>query len=101
MKQVYLASDPINAELVRNHLADHGVETVVKGALLWGGRGDLPADTYPSIWVVNDADFERGRTLALGWEKPRAAGLDWRCRECGERLGGQFTACWNCGHPRD
>ena len=49
--QVYLAPDPINAEIVKDLLVDHGHEAYVRRAYLWGGVGELPANVYPSVWV--------------------------------------------------
>lgn len=100
MKGVYVASDPANAEIVKDYLAGYGIETYIKGALLWGGQGLLPVDTYPEIWVVNDADAERARALALQLERTRINGSAWRCPRCGEQLGPQFTQCWHCGQER-
>lgn len=101
MKQVYLAPDPINAQLVKDYLASFGIEAIIQGSLLWGGQGDLPVNAYPTVWVVNDTDFERARQLALEWERPRANAPGWDCPACGERLPGQFTECWNCGYLKD
>lgn len=30
-----------------------------------------------------------------------ARGAAWTCPACGERIEGQFTACWNCGTSND
>lgn len=100
MKRIYVANDPANAEIMKDYLAGHGIETCIKGALLWGGRGLLPVDACPEIWVVNEEDAERARALALQLERTPIEGRTWRCRRCGEQLGAQFTQCWNCGRDR-
>jgi len=102
MKQVYIANDPPNAEIVKDYLESHGIEAQVRGSYLWGGRGEVPTNAFPEVWVVNDADYRRARDLALELEKaPLRAGPDWTCPGCGERLAGQFTACWHCGYQRE
>lgn len=100
MKRVYVASDPANAEIFKDYLDGYGIETCIKGALLWGGRGLLPADAYPEIWVVNEVDTESARALVLQLERTPVNGRAWRCRRCGEPLGAQFTQCWQCGQER-
>lgn len=96
MRQVYLAADPIQAEIIKDYLAGHGIEAVVQGAMLWGGRGDLPLDAYPSIWVVRDAQAERARRLVMDWERRDPDADEWHCPRCGEPLPGEFTLCWRC-----
>lgn len=100
MKRVYVANDPANAEIVKDYLDSYGIKTYIKGALLWGGRGLLPVDAYPEIWVVNEVDAEQARALILQLERMHSNGQAWRCRRCGEQLGAQFTQCWHCGQER-
>lgn len=100
MREVYQASDPVNAEIVKDYLQGYGIESHVRGATLWGGRGELPADCYPSVWVSQPADFERARLLILQFEAGHTRATAWQCANCGERLSGLFTACWNCGGER-
>lgn len=101
MREVYLASDPVNAEIIKDYLESHGITAHVRGANLWGGRGDLPADCYPRVWVNHAGDFTRARELMRQFEAGPSQLAPWQCRGCSEWLDGQFTACWNCGeeHP--
>jgi rubrerythrin len=41
------------------------------------------------------------RLLDAAADGPPADAAPWRCRQCGETLGAQFTACWQCGAARD
>ncbi len=100
MREVYLASDPINAEIIKDYLQSHGIAAHVRGATLWGGRGDLPADCYPRVWVNIARDYDKARELLRQFESDQASGKQWQCIGCGEFLSGQFTACWNCGRER-
>lgn len=98
--RAYLASDPMNAEIVKDFLMGHGIEAEVRGDLLWGGRGELPADTGPSVWV-SVAQHAQARELILRMEQGLSAASAWQCTLCAETLDGQFTHCWNCGQARE
>jgi hypothetical protein len=100
MREVYLASDPVNAEIIKDYLVSHGIAAHIRGATLWGGRGDLPADCYPRVWVNQSSDFAQARELLQQFETGQAGAAPWQCQNCDESLSGQFTACWNCGCER-
>ncbi len=108
MKRVYLAHDPADAHLVKGLLEAEGIPAVVQGEHLFALRGGIPvtADTSPSVWALDDGDFERARGIVGGLrlaDGPHSAGAQrgaWRCLHCGETLEGQFTECWRCGRGR-
>ena len=105
MKQVYLAQDPIEANLLVDLLGAEGIEAVVQGEHLYAIRGIVPM-SYPTVWVVDDDDYEQARALALEFDQRQQAGgeqepLDpWVCPACGEAIEGQFDQCWHCGEDR-
>jgi hypothetical protein len=105
VKQVYLAQDPIEANVLVDLLKDEGIEAVVQGEYLYAIRGLVPA-TYPTVWVVNEDEYERARTLALEFDRQQRTGDDeeplepWICPSCGETIEGQFDQCWHCGEER-
>lgn len=92
---IYVAADPIEAEIVRNLFAAERIECDVFGALLWSGRGELAADAYPRLVLRDPRDAPRARELLAEY---RAAGVSaaWTCA-CGESVPGNFAACWSCG----
>ncbi|MES9843951.1 MAG: DUF2007 domain-containing protein [Candidatus Sedimenticola sp. PURPLELP] len=101
MKKLYEARDRIEAQMLRDYLADHHIESVVLGDYLSGAAGDLPAIQFPAVWVVEADDYPRGRQLikqfhTLGRDVEDA----WHCPECGETVDPQFNICWNCGKPK-
>ena len=103
MQQLYQAADRIEAQLIRDLLERHRIETRVFGDYLTGALGELPADIYPTLWVVEDDDVPRARELLQRWfddNADRAAGRSWVCRGCGELLDASFDLCWRCGHER-
>jgi hypothetical protein len=105
LKKVYTATDPADAHLLKGLLEGENISAAVRGEYLYGIRGhvQMTPDTCPSVWVLNDADFDRAveRIIALrerNVPSPGDAGT-WRC-VCGEENERQFTECWSCGRFR-
>jgi hypothetical protein len=64
MKRLYPASNPADAHMVRGFLEAQGIEAIVQGEHLFGLRGEVPVpETYPSVWVIQESDFERAKEL--------------------------------------
>ncbi|MES9955688.1 MAG: DUF2007 domain-containing protein [Sedimenticola sp.] len=104
MKKLYEARDRIEAQMFKDYLADHHIESVVLGDYLSGAAGDLPAIQFPAVWVVETDDYRRGlelldqfRTLGQGEAVDRDS---WNCPACGETVDPQFNICWNCGKSK-
>ncbi|MCC2658024.1 MAG: hypothetical protein K0Q76_3132 [Panacagrimonas sp.] len=96
---VYLAADPIEAEIVRNMLESERIPADVLGSLLWSGRGDLAADAYPRVVVRDPRDEARATEVLDAYRSRNAAEVaPWTCGGCGEHVPGNFAACWACGH---
>ncbi|MGH8519169.1 MAG: hypothetical protein ACREUE_17100 [Panacagrimonas sp.] len=102
---VYLAADPLEAEIVRNMLVSERIACEVLGSLLWSGRGDLAADLYPRVALRDPRDEARARELIAEYGNRTSEMADeaasWSCQACGERVPGNFAACWACGRMRD
>lgn len=99
--KIYIASDPVNAEIVKDYLGAHGIFAEVRGHYLWGGMGELPANAYPTLWVADSADVAPARQLIERFEAGSTATRGaWHCPQCAEQLPGQFEACWRCGARR-
>lgn len=103
MKRVHVARHAPEAHLVRGFLEANGIEAQVRGEHLQSGWGELPVDVC-AVWIADDSLYERACRLVLAFLRGDPArefgGEAWRCPKCGERLEGQFTACWNCGTLR-
>ncbi|ERJ18580.1 Zinc-finger-like domain-containing protein [Salinisphaera shabanensis E1L3A] len=96
-REVYLAADPVNAEIAKDVLVNHGIGAHVRNQYLWGGMGDLPANVYPSVWVDEADDYDAARALIRDFERGALNdGRPWQCSACGEYLDAQFQQCWNC-----
>jgi hypothetical protein len=63
MHIVYRAENIIDAELVKNALAQEGIPAWVGGAYLTGGVGQLPVSDYVTV-QVSDVDIERAQAIA-------------------------------------
>ncbi len=106
MLKLYEAADRIEAQLLMDFLAGYHIKTVLLGDYLTGAAGELPANSFPVIWVVEDEDLARARQLLDDFfSTPTPTGesgsTHWTCRSCGERIEGAFELCWNCGRARD
>jgi hypothetical protein len=103
MQRLYQAGDRIEAQLLSDFLDRHLVENAILGDYLSGAIGELPADIYPSIWIVHDDDLLRARELLRRFidDNRREQAPSWVCRGCGELVDGSFDICWRCGgeHP--
>jgi hypothetical protein len=103
MIRVYTAAGPADAQLVCGHLLGNGVKAVVQGESLWGARGGVPVGdvSAPTVWV-EESDATRARVLIDEIQQHEPSRLPpWDCPDCGEKLAGQFSACWKCGAPRE
>lgn len=104
MQRLYQARDRIEAQFIKDFLDRHLIETVVLGDYLSGAVGELPADVYPSVWIVDNRDLDRAQELLqrfLAEADSPAPGGPWTCSQCGETVDGGFELCWQCGHARD
>ena len=105
MKKVYIAKNPADAHLLKGLLKGANIEAEVRGEFLYGVRGEVPIteDTCPSVWVVDDSDFDRAMELVSTFREGAPPILEgagtWYC-SCGEENENPFTECWSCGKAR-
>lgn len=103
MQRLYLARDRIEAQFLRDFLDRQLVETVVLGDYLAGAAGQLPANIFPEVWVLEDGELERAQGLLARFliqSQAGQQGAPWTCKACGETVEAGFALCWNCGRPR-
>lgn len=67
MKTLYEPSNVLEAHMLHDLLKQEGIVTRVDGAYLQGGVGELPAAGLVRL-VVDDADYERARSVIERWE---------------------------------
>jgi hypothetical protein len=102
MQRVYVARNLSEAHIVSGMLNAAGIGAQVRGHYLAGGYGELPitSDTMPSVWIDDSQQLALARTMIDEYERPAGRAPGWRCEQCGEMHGAQFTACWKCGRER-
>jgi len=101
MRKVHTADSIIEIAHLRNVLEQAGIACIVRNERLGGVVGEIPfVECWPELWVLRNGDALQARGLI---DTVRAASSvphpDWICAECGERVEGQFDACWRCSTP--
>lgn len=91
-----------DAWLLRDRLQQEGIGVLLRNEELFAALGEIPfVELRPELWVVDDEVYPRAEHLLAAWQQETAApGAAWSCPGCGERLEGQFGACWKCGQNR-
>jgi hypothetical protein len=98
MQRFYSAANLPEAYLVRDLLAQAGIEASVFNEHAAGAAGELPlTETAPEVWLMDDADVERARALLAAHERRRMAEGTRTCPQCGEPNPATFDVCWRCG----
>lgn len=67
MKTLYEAANGLEAHMLADVLKQEGIRAQVMGSYLPGALGELPAAGLVRL-VVEDEDFERGRSVIARWE---------------------------------
>lgn len=82
------------ATLWADALSVEGISASVQRQFLGSAAGELPPDQcLPEVWIKDDAQLERARTLLHHLQHiPQRR---WLC-SCGELVEGGFEQCWNC-----
>ncbi|MBI3865491.1 MAG: DUF2007 domain-containing protein [Planctomycetia bacterium] len=104
---VYCARNLIEAEFLKNILADAGIESRVIGDAAVILAGMLQNDEgVPCLWVRR-SDESRARGILTDFEQRRNGPhsdndppATWKCSACGELVDDEFDLCWNCQNPR-
>jgi hypothetical protein len=90
------------ALLLKELLEGEGIACLLRNEELFAAMGEIPfIECLPELWVVDDEVYPRARVLLDGWlQTDEHQPEPWVCPGCGERLEGQFGACWKCGRVR-
>jgi rubrerythrin len=100
MKLLYSSPNALLVAHLRNVLESAGVACHVKNEFLYSAAGELPpTETWPELWV-EAADLDRAQDIIDDAVADKSRLPQWRCRECGESIEGQFSSCWRCGAER-
>jgi hypothetical protein len=100
VKLVYTNENRLIVSNARNLLEAEGIEVILVNEFAGGGVGDLSAiDSWPEIWVANDADYERACHRLQTSLSPVGA-AQWLCPYCRELNDVSFETCWKCQRER-
>ena len=105
MKKVYSTSDQAAIAIVRDLLAQQGIESRVLNENTAAVLGEIPfLRATPEVWV-RDEDGAQAAAIVERFEsgetRESLARPAWTCPKCGEQIDGQFTECWNCVAPEE
>ena len=88
--------------MLKDYLHEQGIPSMLLGDALSGAAGELPANVFPTLWLLKDEQYALAREL-IGLFKASAVESregPWRCPVCGEGVDPGFDLCWNCATPR-
>jgi len=90
--------DRVQAHLLRDLLARHGIRAHVLNLHGQSAVGELPPEVaLPQVWLDDGADRDRARALLARHEADaRRTGVRF-CGRCGEENPETFELCWQCG----
>ncbi len=97
MKKLFSSPDSAELELLKNMLADAGIECELRNSDV---SRIMPAPPfYEELWV-SEEEYPKASELLASWQRPTRIGY-WTCPKCGEKVEDQFSSCWNCGATRE
>ena len=102
MRKVYSADNLAMSGYVKSTLEDNHIDCIIKNQNLSGAMGELPPiECWPEVWILDEDEYENAmqiiNSVLSDKSNPRD---DWIC-SCGEKIEGQFSACWSCGRERE
>ena len=102
MQRIHTSKDPLMISHLKNVLATFGIRCVMKKMDLISAAGQLPpTECWPELWVIEDEKAIRAKAILKQTLAPLVSVKKaWVCRNCQEKIEGQFSECWNCGCNR-
>jgi hypothetical protein len=101
MQPLFSSLNLLEVHHLKNLLEAEGIRCHIKNELLSRLAGEIPfTECAPQLWLLDERDLDRARRVVADFGRGTAAGPSWQCKNCGEALEGQFSACWHCGAPR-
>jgi hypothetical protein len=106
MKRLFTATNSIdgaNIEMLKGLLEEAEIHCMIRNEYLSSALGEVPfLEASPEIWILKDEDDFKAAAILETWRTTRiGAGEPWTCSECGEKIEGQFTSCWQCGNDHN
>lgn len=99
MLLAYRAATLPEAQIFADLLRAAGIEAHVFNQNAQSVAGEIPpAAAGPQVWVMEDEDIVRARTLIADFQAQPPPG-NRPCPRCGEENPSNFLSCWCCGSP--
>ena len=102
MKKLYTSNSLVDVEIRKEWLDQQNIPSTIKNQRSAMLGGEVPfVEVFPELWVLNDEDCDKAKTVLQEWEQAKPAdGTSWNCGGCGEVHQKEFTTCWKCGRER-
>jgi hypothetical protein len=101
MKALLTSLDALEIHHLKNVLEAEGIGCWVRNELLSRLAGEVPfTECALELHLAHERDRPRAEALLAAWRRPPPPASAWTCPGCGERIEGQFGACWQCGTAR-
>jgi hypothetical protein len=101
VRVVFSSLNLVELHHLKNLLESAGIRCRIERELLARLAGEIPFPECAARLVVDRPEDEAAaEEIVRDFGRPRRPGAPWTCAGCGERLEGQFTACWRCGASR-
>ncbi len=103
MHKVYSHQALGMVQLAQHELAQHGIESFIRGEYLVVASGGVPPqDAWVELFVGDDERAGEAAALIHRFMDEASDALEeWTCPSCGEKVDGHFAVCWNCGHAAE
>jgi putative signal transducing protein len=92
MQKVFVAQHHAEAHLVNGLLRSHGIDSEVRGEVLFTTveAASMIPGASPEVWVLNSHQVPQAMDLIQRYSKgealPGFSGQPWQCPKCGEAL---------------
>jgi len=101
MPALYASLKRLEVYHLRNLLEAEGIPCTLLNEALSQLAGEIPfTECILELWLKREDDRLRAEQVLKYFSNRPAPAGNWRCT-CNEILEGQFTACWQCGSPRN
>ncbi|MEW6611945.1 MAG: putative signal transducing protein [Pseudomonadota bacterium] len=103
MRRIYQAAHLLEAQILVDRLGMRGIRAEIFNGNALSAAGGIPVtDTYPEVWILDDADYPLARNLLDQYEAElRQPPRERRCPHCGEMVPANFASCWHCQRDLD
>ena len=103
MKTIFSSLNLVEMHHLKNLLQSEGIRCRIRNEDLSRLAGEIPfTECALQLVIEREPDYAAAEAVLREFLRPPRDTPDppWNCRNCGETIEGQFTACWKCGERR-